>query len=221
MQEICRRYKYLKKHRFYFMKNSNIRKLQIRNVVLLSVIVVLLSITSIIIVVVPIEKGDAISSSTSVISSNNNSNSNATTSLGLVATSPFYESKVGKIIGQRIVSTGNGTTPQIEVSVIENGTIKGVGNVTSLGTWTNTFRSPRINYGFGRGVITTADGQDMATWTGYGVGKSNIKGIITYHDIIFFNTNSTGKLAFLKNLTGLRTSEVDGNKQTTKIWEWK
>jgi hypothetical protein len=136
------------------MKNSNIRKQQIRNVVLLSVVVVLLSITSIIIVV-PIEKGDAISSSPSVVSSNNN---NATTSLGLITTSPFYESKDGKVIGQRIVSTGNGNTPQIEVSVIENGTIKGVGNVTNLGTWTNTFRSPRINYGFGQGVITTADG---------------------------------------------------------------
>ena len=117
------------------MKNGNIRKQQIRNVVVLSVIVVLLSITSIIIVV-PIEKGDAISSSPSVIPSNNNSN--ATTSLGLVATSPFYESKVGKIIGQRIVSTGNGTTPQIEVSVIENGTIKGVRKVTNHVTWTNT-----------------------------------------------------------------------------------
>ena len=200
------------------MKNSSIRKQQIRNVVLLSVVAALLSITSIIIVV-PIEKGDAISSSPSVIPSNNNSN--ATTSSGLIATSPFYESKDGKIIGQRIVSTGNGTTPQIEVSVIENGTIKGVGNVTNLGTWTNTFKSPRINYGVGQGVITTADGQDMATWTGYGVGKSNIKGVITYHDIILFNTNSTGKLAFLKNLIGLHTSEVDGNKQTVKIWEWK
>jgi hypothetical protein len=61
----------------------------------------------------------------------------------------------------------------------------------------------------------------MATWTGYGVGKSDINGVRTYHDIIFFNTNSTGKLAFLKNLTGLHTSEVDGNKQTSKIWEWK
>ena len=199
------------------MKNGNIRKPQIRNVVLLSVIVVLLSITSIIIVL-PIEKGDAISSSPSVILSNN---SNATTSLGLIATTPFYESKAGKIIGQRIVSTGNGTTPQIEVSVIENGTIKGVGNVTSLGTWTNTFRSPRINYGFGQGVITTADGQDMATWTAYGVGKSNIKGVITYHDIIFFNTNSTGKLAFLKNIEGLSIASDDGNKITQKIYEWK
>jgi hypothetical protein len=51
--------------------------------------------------------------------------------------------------------------------------------------------------------------------------ENNIKEVITYHDIIFFNTNSTGKLAFLKNLTGLHTSEGDGNKQTTKIWEWK
>ena len=122
---------------------------------------------------------------------------------------------------ERIVRTGNGIIPQIEMSSIENGTIKGVGNVTNIATWTNTFRSPTINYGVGQGVITTSDGQDMATWTGYGVGKSNIKGVMTYHDIIFFNTNSTGKLAFLKNLTGLHTSEVAGNKQTAKIWEWK
>jgi hypothetical protein len=91
------------------MKNSNIRKQQIRNVALLSAIVVLLSISSIIIIV-PIEKEDAISASPSIISGNNNSN--ATTALDL-ATSPFYESKGGKVIGQRIVSTGNGITPQI------------------------------------------------------------------------------------------------------------
>jgi len=85
------------------------------------------------------------------------SNNNATTSLGQIA------AKVGKIIGQRIVSTANGT-PQIEQSIVENGTIKGVGNVTNLQTWIDTFRSPRI-YGVGQGVITTADGQ-MATWGG-------------------------------------------------------
>ena len=195
------------------MKNSNIRKQQIRNVALLSAIVVLLSISSIIIIV-PIEKEDAISASPSIISGNNNSN--ATTALDL-ATSPFYESKGGKVIGQRIVSTGNGITPQIETSLIENATIKGVGNVTNVETWTNTFRSPRINYGVGQGVITTADGQDMATWTGYGVGKSNINRVITYHDILFFNTISTGKLAFLKDLTGLHTSD----NLSSKIWEWK
>jgi hypothetical protein len=38
---------------------------------------------------------------------------------------------------------------------------------------------------------------------------------------MFFNTNSTGKLGFLKDLVGLSSSEVNGNKQTTKVWEWK
>ena len=145
---------------------------------------------------------------------------NTTTSLG-IATSPFYESNVSKLIGQRVVSTANGITPQIETTYIKNGTIKGVGNVTNLQTWTDTTRSPRIIYGVGQGVITTADGQDMATWIGYGLGRSNINGTITYHDVILFNTNSTGKLAFLKNLEGLSIASENGNKIIQKIYEWK
>jgi hypothetical protein len=194
------------------MKNNNIRQ-QLKNVTSFFAIVVLLSMTSII--VVPIGKAHAITSAPVVPSS-----SNTTTSLGIAA-SPFYVANVSKMIGQRVVSTGNGVIPQIETSSIENGTIKGVGNVTNLQTWTDTLGSPRINYGVGQGVITTAGGQDMATWIGYGVGRSNINGVITYHDVIFYNTNSTGKLAFLKNLEGLHVSEVDGNKRTTKIYEWK
>jgi len=145
---------------------------------------------------------------------------NTTTSLGIAA-SPFYESNVSKVIGQRVVSTANGITPQIETTYIKNGTIKGVGNVTNLQTWTDTTRSPRIIYGVGQGVITTADGQDMATWIGYGIGRSNINGTITYHDVILFNTNSTGKLAFLKNLEGLSIASENGNKIIQKIYECK
>jgi hypothetical protein len=206
------------------MKNNNIP--QITNVILLSAIGVLLSITSIMIVIENVQAITTTLSSvipgddnkTTIMSNNNN---NATTSLGLIAASPFYEANVGKIIGQRIVSTGDGTTPEVEQSILENGTIKGVGNVTSLGTWTNTFRSPGISYGVGQGVITTTDGRDMATWTAYDIGRSNTDGVIIYHGISFFNTNPTGKLAFLKNLEALHTTEVDGNKQTTKMWEWK
>ena len=194
------------------MKNVNIKQ-QFKNVISFFAIVGLLSMTSI--VVLPIGKAHAITSLPAVPSS-----INTTTSLGIAA-SPFYESNVSKLIGQRVVSTANGITPQIEYTNIENGTIKGVGNVTNLQTWTDTSRSPGITYGVGQGVITTADGQDMATWIGYGLGRSNINGTITYHDIILFNTNSTGKLAFLKNLEGLNISVVDGNKQITKIYEWK
>jgi hypothetical protein len=191
------------------MKNIIVKQ-QFKNVISFFAIVGLLCMT--IIVVLPIGKAHAIASLPSSI--------NTKTSLGIAA-SPFYESNVGKLIGQRVVSTANGITPQIEYTSTENGTIKGVGNVTNLQTWTATISPLRINYGVGQGVITTADGQDMATWTGYGVGKFNINGTTTYHDIIFFNTNSTGKLAFLKNLEGLHISEVDGNKRTAKIYEWK
>ena len=194
------------------MKNVNIKQ-QFKNVISFFAIVGLLSMTSI--VVLPIGNAHAITSLPAVPSS-----INTTTSVGIAA-SPFYESNVSKLIGQRVVSTANGIPPQIEYTNIENGTIKGVGNVTNLQTWTDTTRSPRIIYGVGQGVITTADGQDMATWIGYGIGRSNINGTITYHDIILFNTNPTGRLAFLKNIEGLHIAEADGNKRTTKIYEWK
>jgi hypothetical protein len=194
------------------MKNVNIKQ-QFKNVISFFAVVGLLSMTSI--VVLPIGQAHAITSLPAVPSS-----INTKTSLGIAA-SPFYESNVSKLIGQRVVSTANGITPQIEYTNIENGTIKGVGNVTNLQTWTDTSRSPTIIYGVGQGVITTADGQDMATWIGYGIGRSNINGTITYHDIILFNTNSTGRLAFLKNIEGLHIAEADGNKRTTKIYEWK
>ena len=205
------------------MKNNNRQQL-IRNMALISLAItlsivlsaiLLLSTTSII--------NEKVQAMSSVITNNNKTimtshNSNATSSLGLVD-SPFYEANVGKVIGQRIASTAT-DSPEIEQSITESGTIKGVGNVTNLQTWKNTFRSPVIFYGIGQGIITTADGQ-MATWTGYDIGRSNNNGAIIYHGITFFDTSSTGKLAFLKNLVGLHTTEVDGNKQTTKIWEWK
>jgi len=201
------------------MKNVNLKQ-QFKNVISFFAIVGLLSMTSI--VVLPIGKAHAITSSPAVPNS-----INTTTSLGIAA-SPFYESNVSKPIGQRVVSTANGITPQIETTYIKNGTIKGVGNVTDLHTWTNTApvppatsRFPGMNHDVGQGVLTTADGQDMATWIGYGIGRSNINGTITYHDIILFNTNSTGRLAFLKNLEGLSIASDDGNKITQKIYEWK
>lgn len=195
------------------MKSVNIKQ-QFRNVISFFAIVGLLSMASV--VVLPIGKAHAITSSPVIPS-----NINTISSLGISA-SPFFESNVS--ITPQIEHTGIKGSQNV-TNLIENGTIKGVGNVTMLQTWTNAApeapRSPTIIYGIGQGVITTADGKDMATWIGYGNGRSNINGTITFHGINFFNTNSTGKLAFLKNLEGLNISEVDGNKQTTKIYEWK
>ena len=136
----------------------------------------------------------------------------------VVAQSPFYESKVWKLIGQAV---SNSAAPQVQVSVVENGTMKGVGNVTNLETWWDTYKTPTIINALGRGILTTKDGQ-MATWTAQDVGRINLNtGITTYNGIMFFNTASTGSLAFLNNLAGLHITQTDSSMRTTNIWEWK
>jgi hypothetical protein len=136
------------------MKNVSIKQ-QFKNVISFFAIVGLLSTTSI--VVLPIGKAHAITSSSLAVPGSIKS----TTSLGIAA-SPFYESNANKLIGQKVVSTPNGITPQIETTTIENGTIKGVGNVTNFYTWIDTVRSPRLVYGPGQGYGLSS------RWTGYG-----------------------------------------------------
>jgi len=99
--------------------------------------------------------------------------------------------------------------------------MNGVGNVTNLETWIDTFKSPAIAYGVGQGILTTKDKQ-RATWIAQDIGRTNgNNGAIIYHGVMFFSSNSTGKLAFVNNLEGLYITEVNGSKQKTKMWEWK
>ncbi|MGI8719561.1 MAG: hypothetical protein ACR2KF_03460, partial [Nitrososphaeraceae archaeon] len=77
-------------------------------------------------------------------------------------------------------------------------------------------------YGEGQGVITTLDHQDMATWTGQGIGKFE-GSIMKFRGSIFFRTSSIeGQLSFLNNLVGVFEFEADqqGNC-SSKVWEWK
>ena len=99
---------------------------------------------------------------------------------------------------------------------MENGIIKNVGNVTNVQTWVNTFKSPLVFFGVGKGIMSTGDGQ-IATWKGYDIGKSNNNSAITYHGITFFDTNSTGKLSFLKNLIGLHMTKVSGTNNLQRF----
>ncbi|MGB7956525.1 MAG: hypothetical protein WCF23_21335 [Candidatus Nitrosopolaris sp.] len=135
----------------------------------------------------------------------------------VVAQTPLYQAEFGKLIGQTVLNTGG--VPQIQESIIENGTMNGVG--TNLETWVDTFKSPAIAYGVGQGILTTKDKQ-RATWIAHDIGRTNDNnGAIIYHGVMFFSSNSTGKLAFLNNLEGLYITEVNDSKQTTKMWEWK
>lgn len=166
---------------------------------------------------------DRVQASSSALSKENSTNTKNTNNDEKkyleINTNPFYESESGKIIDQSVQSVSN-NSPQIKQTIMENGIIKNVGNVTNIQTWVNTFKSPLVFFGVGKGVMSTNDGQ-IAIWKGYDIGKSNNKNAVTYHGITFFDTNSTGKMSFLKNLIGLHVTKVVGNKQFTKIWEWK
>ncbi len=129
----------------------------------------------------------------------------------------LYETKEVKLIYQRVLNViGN---PQIEDSVIEHGLLSGVGNVTDIETWLNTYRTSNIIYGEGKGIMISADGQ-MAPWIGYGVGQIQNNGTMLFKDIIFFSNNATGNMKFLDNVIGLYIAKVEGNNQTTKIFKW-
>ena len=39
--------------------------------------------------------------------------------------------------------------------------------------------------------------------------------------VVFFNTNSTGQLAFLDNMVGINQGELSPEGGNIRIWEWK
>ncbi len=126
----------------------------------------------------------------------------------------------GKITGQRVLEIGE-AGPKIESSFTADGKYKGTQG-TDIGTYYSIPRLGGAMYGEGQGVITTKDAQEMATWTGQGIGRFTGPGRISFRGSLFFITSSTGKLSFLNNLVGVFEYEVDelGNSQS-KVWEWK
>ena len=129
----------------------------------------------------------------------------------------LYESKEGKLIYQRVVNAIG--YPQIEVSVIEHGILTGIGNVTDIQTWLDTYRTANTIYGEGKGVMISADGQ-MAPWIGFGIGQIQNNGTTLFKDIIIFSDKATGNMKFLDNQIGLRIATVQENNQTAKIFRW-
>jgi len=93
----------------------------------------------------------------------------------------------GKITGQRVLDA-NG--PKIETSMTTEGTYRGT-DATEIATYWSIPQEDGIMYGEGQGVITTKDGQEMATWTGQGVGKSTA-GKIRFCGSIFFKASLDG-----------------------------
>lgn len=126
----------------------------------------------------------------------------------------------GKVTSQRVLDVTGGI-PKIETSFSNIGNHKGI-ETTEIGTYSASPRSGGAMYGEGQGVIMTKDGQDMATWTGQGVGRFTSPGKIRFTGSLFFSASSNGKLAFLNNLVGVFEYESDEQGNTSsKVWEWK
>ncbi len=129
----------------------------------------------------------------------------------------IYQTKEGIISYQKVVNVIG--EPQLESSVIEHGILTGIGNVTDIQTWINTYRTSNTTFGEGKGIMISADGQ-MAPWIGYGIGQIQDNDTTLYKDIIIFSNNATGNMKFLDNQIGLEIATVEGSNQTTKILKW-
>ena len=135
----------------------------------------------------------------------------------------LIEEESGKITGQRVLDVEG---PKMETSFKMNGKFGGIEG-SDIGTYCTVMREgsePGVMYGEGQGVITTKDGQGMATWTGQGIGRFTAPGKMSFRGSVFYRTTSTGggKISSLNNVVGVFEYEVDeqGNS-STKVWEWK
>jgi len=132
----------------------------------------------------------------------------------------MFESR-GRVIGQRVLSVENGI-PKFEISLAGTGIFAGDLEVTTTWTYWAIQRPDGTSFSEGQGVIMTKDGRNMATATGRAEGKKVESGKMRYVGVIFYETHSENKLAFLNHLVGVNEYEVDalGNYEH-RLWEWK
>jgi hypothetical protein len=105
-----------------------------------------------------------------------------------------------------------------------NATTRGVINATERGNLTVDIQPDGISVNQGQGVITSEDGggqEETATATFASLGRTNPDGTGSGTGVLFFNTNSTGQLAFLNNMVGIGQIEISAEGTTVRAWEWK
>jgi hypothetical protein len=99
-------------------------------------------------------------------------------------------------------------------------------NATETGNVTSNIQPNGLSIEQGQGFIVTEDGaaaekEENATFTYVMLSRANPDGIGSGTGVSFFNTNSTGQLAFLDNMLAIAHVEFSPEGSTLKIWEWK
>jgi hypothetical protein len=131
----------------------------------------------------------------------------------------LYEGK-GRLASSRIL---NAEEYKVEHSIKEEGKFKDI-EITEIETFcTIPTTDKNVTYVEGQGIITIKDGQDTATFRGYGIGTSKGPVSVSFCGSVFYKSSSTnGKLSFLNNKIGVFETEVDeSGTSTEKHWEWK
>ncbi len=117
----------------------------------------------------------------------------------------LYEGK-SRLAGSRILNVDE---YKIEHSMIQEGKFKDI-EITMLGTFWTIPSGKNITYVEGQGIITTKDGEDTATFRGYGIGTSKGQISVSFRGSVIYKSSSTsGQLSFLNNKIGVFESEVD------------
>ena len=130
---------------------------------------------------------------------------------------PFFIEN-GRIIGQRVLSV---SPVQLEFTFVANATINENINATNTGTTVSTIQPNGVFHTKGQGFIMTQDGE-VATYTNQVIGNLTKEGNVLSHGAGFWNTLSTGKLAFLNDMMSVFRLEVDREGNLSAVeWEWK
>ncbi|HYA84476.1 MAG TPA: hypothetical protein VEH06_13670 [Candidatus Bathyarchaeia archaeon] len=102
-----------------------------------------------------------------------------------------------------------------------SGMIKGI-NFTDAGIGSAVLRPDGYSDLHGKGVITTIDGREKASYTYMAIGHADANGIFRDNGALFFHTNSTGKLASINGLVVIYSSHRDKAQRNFMNvgWEW-
>ena len=101
-----------------------------------------------------------------------------------------------------------------EERAVDQGFLKGVGNVTNNQTYISTHLSDELIQSTGNGTFETPDGQSIA-WISSAIGRP-VDGRWVFYEIILFNNTQSKSLSLLNNSIGLVKSTI-GN-EPDYIW---
>jgi hypothetical protein len=152
-------------------------------------------------------------SSTYVHAQSPHPNSNGQVTAPLDTADSFYSANITKSLGSKNISSSPYRIT--EERAVDQGFLKGVGNVTNNQTYIGTYLSDELRQSKGNGTFETPDGQSIG-WIYSGIGRPVDDGRWVFHGIILFNNTQSESLALLNNSIGL-SKEIVGN-ETDYIW---